>query len=181
VLLVGIHRGKILPGVEAKIGDQRALEYLLGFGKTDERFQTHERFLIDEVLPWAESKFNAPKNRNGRAVFGASNGGSFALAMGIRNPDIFGRIIAFSPTWSLNLSNPSWKPAQAPSQYLLVGLLESAGTRKLVKEWAETAQKNKAVVTLSEPVAGHDSVVWREWFPNALLTEFGKTKSNKAQ
>jgi enterochelin esterase-like enzyme len=179
VLLVGVHRGKVLPGVAPKIGDLRALEYLLGFGETDSRFEAHERFLMNEVLPWVEAKFNAPKNRNKRAFFGASNGGSFALAMGIRHPNVFGHIIAFSPTWSLNLSSPSWTPEQAPSQYLLVGSLESASTRKLVKDWAEVAQKNKATVTMNEVVTGHDSVVWREWFPNALLTEFGKTKTNK--
>lgn len=177
VLLVGVHNGKVLPG-NRNVNDFRGREYLLRFGETDERFMAHERFLIEEVLPWAEAKFNAPKDKNKRAVFGASNGGSFALAMGIRHPEIFGHIIAFSATWSLNLSTPNWKPTQAPSQYLLVGALESASTRKLNKEWSETAQKSGATVTLREPVAGHDSVVWREWFPHSLLTEFGKTKAN---
>ena len=177
VLLVGVHRGKVLPG-NPNVNDFRGREYLLRFGETDERFVAHERFLIEEVLPWAEEKLSAPKDKNKRAVFGASNGGSFALAMGIRHPEIFGHIIAFSATWSHNLSTPSWKPAQAPSQYLLVGTLESANVRKLNKEWSETAKKSRATVTLREPVAGHDGVVWREWFPNSLLTEFGKTKAN---
>lgn len=177
ILLVGVHNGGVKPG-DPKVNDFRAREYLMGFGETDERFIAHERFLIEEVLPWAETKFSAPKDENKRAVFGASNGGSFALAMGIRHSEVFGHIIAFSPTWRDNLSTPSWKPAQAPSQYLLVGTLESANVRKLNKEWSETAKKSGATVTLREPVAGHDGVVWREWFPNSLLTEFGKTKAN---
>ncbi len=176
VLLVGVHYGKILPGNDPQVSDTRALEYLIGFGKTDARFEAHERFFINEVVPWAESKFDVPKTSDKRAVFGASNSGSFALAMGIKHPEIFGHVIAFSPTWSKNLSPPSWTRENSPSHYLLVGTLESNSTRKLVKGWAETANKSGAIVNLREPVAGHDSVVWREWFGDALLTEFGKTK-----
>src|SRR5207237_1973227 len=95
---------------------------------------------------------------------------------GIRHPEIFGHVIAFSPTWETNLSPPTWTRGQAPSQYLLGGRLESDVPR-LIKKWAETAKEAGAAVTLREPVSGHDSVVLREKFPDALLTEFGKRKS----
>ena len=176
VLLVGVHPGKnLLGGDDPQVSDTRALEYLIGFGKTDERFEAHERFFINEVIPWAEAKFGAPKDRNRRAVWGASNGGSFALAMGLRHSDVFGHVIAFSPTWSGNLSTPKWTRAEVPSHYLLFGTLESKNIRKLASDWSETVSQNGAAVTLRQPVSGHDGVMWLEWFGDALVTEVGKT------
>ena len=176
ILLVGVHPGKNLPGGDPQTSDTRALEYLIGFGKTDERFEAHEQFFINEVMPWAETKFNAPKDRGRRAVWGASNSGSFALAMGLRHSDAFGHIIAFSPTWSGNLSAPKWTRVNAPSHYLLFGTLESKNVRKLASDWSETISQNGAAVTLRQPVSGHDGVMWREWFGDALVNEFGKLK-----
>lgn len=63
VLLIGIHSGKRLPGTDPRKSDVRALEYLYDFGETNQKFEAHENFVLQELLPWAEAMFNAPNQR----------------------------------------------------------------------------------------------------------------------
>lgn len=61
------------------------------------RFAAHERFVIDEVMPWAESEYGAAQEAAQRSVAGYSNGADWAAAMALRHPDLFGRAIVMSP------------------------------------------------------------------------------------
>ncbi len=61
------------------------------------RFAAHERFIIEELMPWAESTLGASKEPGSRTVAGSSNGADWAAAMALQHPDLFGRAIVMSP------------------------------------------------------------------------------------
>jgi len=47
-------------------------------------------YLVEELVPFVESRFNLPRSRHGRAVFGKSSGGYGALYQAMMYPDTWG-------------------------------------------------------------------------------------------
>jgi enterochelin esterase-like enzyme len=170
IVLVGMHsdttRG---PRPE---DDGRAAEYLTGFVDGDARFLAHERFVLEEVLPWAEAAYDVAREASRRAVFGFSNSAAFAMQMGLRHPGVFGRVLAFSPGGANAAMNDGAKAEGAAAYYLLGGLLEPAFHAKAVA-WAELFRPLGIRHVLHEPVAGHDWATWQLHFPDALAWAFG--------
>ncbi len=144
--------------------DPRAAEYLIGMG--DPRFYAHEKFLLDDVIPWAEAEFGASTTREERAVFGFSNGAAFAITMGLRHPDTFGNVIAFSVAW-LPFDIPNMQIAPPGRYYLEAGTLEP-DFKGMTQDWAANLRSLGADVTFHERVGGHDSTIWRAELPDAL-------------
>ncbi|WP_420126028.1 alpha/beta hydrolase [Longimicrobium sp.] len=170
VLLVGMHADTVRgPRPE---DDGRAAEYLTGFLDGDTRFLAHERFVVDEVLPWAEAAYDVPREAARRAVFGFSNSAAFALQMGLRHPGRFGRVLAFSPAGADAAVESATTPERAAAFYLLGGILEPAFHQKAVA-WAEVFRPLGIRHVLREPVAGHDWAMWQTYFPDALAWAFG--------
>ncbi|HEX8397988.1 MAG TPA: glycoside hydrolase family 15 protein [Pyrinomonadaceae bacterium] len=52
----------------------------------------YARFLATEIVPAIDAKYNTIKNRDGRAIIGASLGGVTSLWVGLKYPDKFARI-----------------------------------------------------------------------------------------
>ncbi len=172
VLLVGMHsdttRGP------RREDDGRAAEYLMGYLDGDPRFLAHERFVLEEVVPWAEAAYELPADAARRAVFGFSNSAAFAVHMGLRHPDRFGKVLAFSPAGA-RAAQPEGATAEgAAAYYLLAGTLEPAFHAKALA-WAELFREMGIRHTVREPVAGHDWAMWQAYFPDALAWAFGGT------
>ena len=171
MLLVGIESGTSEPDEDGDYSletDMRAREYIPD--EADERFFEHERFVLEEVLPWAQTEFGASAKRSERIVYGHSNGGVFAAAMGIRNPDVFGYALPFSvgvdPTDILD-----YEPVETEF-YFVAGTLEEgffSSTQALAERLAADT-----ISVFKKRVAGHDFVMWEEEFPKALLWVFGR-------
>jgi len=168
-----IRQGKLpemlLIAVEGGKGD----EYI-SF-ENDGSFEQHERFLIEEILPWAETKYGAATEPKSRAIYGHLDGGIFAASIGIRNPDVFGNVIAFSlgvnPTFfdktlsiDSNLLDSNF--------YFLAGELKQ-GAYLQTKELSEQLTQEGINSVFNSRVAGNDYLMWREAFIDGLLWTFG--------
>ena len=143
--------------------DRRAQEYLPGFHP--ERFEAHRRFFVEEVPAWAEAELGVTANREGRSIFGVSNGAAFAAAMGVRHPERFGTVIAFS--LGITGAAPAWAPGEARRHYLCAGSLEE-GFERATRRWAEVVRAAGAEVLHWTRVSGHDPVPWDGELPKAL-------------
>ncbi|ORX80058.1 alpha/beta-hydrolase [Anaeromyces robustus] len=67
---------------------------------TDEYFEGYDNFineLVDNIMPFIESKYSVAKGRENTAIAGFSMGGRNSLYIGFKRPDLFGYIGAFSP------------------------------------------------------------------------------------
>ena len=53
-----------------------------------ERFAAHEKFFVEDVRGWAQSRFGVALPAERTAVFGVSASGELALAIGLRHPDV---------------------------------------------------------------------------------------------
>ena len=151
--------------------DGRTLEYLFVPGNDNARFLAHERFFLEEVVPWAEA-LGAPAERHRRAVAGFSNSAAFAIDMGLRHPELFGRVLAFSPAGRRAQILPETE-LHAPAEfYLLGGVLEKGFHEKAVA-WADIFRSRGIRYALREPVAGHDWYMWQAMFRDAVAWAFG--------
>ena len=172
VMLVGVANAG--PGAgRTPQQDPRALEYLWNYDTLNARFLAHERFVLDEVLPWAESRHGAPAARERRAVFGMSNSGGWAMQMGLRNPDRFAHVVAFSPG---GVRSGHMSPAMRftpPVRFLLLaGTLEPV-FHEVAEVWATELAGQRLEHRVLEVVAGHDWNVWRDHFGAAVQWAFG--------
>lgn len=56
-----------------------------------------ERFLCDELIPYIDAHYDTLAAPESRSIGGFSMGGMFALQIGLRHPDLFGRAAGYSP------------------------------------------------------------------------------------
>ena len=164
-MVVGVHH----------VADEtlRLNEYSPGFDPA--RFNAHEDFLINEVRSWASSRFGVALPVERTAVFGVSAGGELALALGIRNSNIFGAILSASPGAGYRPPNPM--PQQIPRTYLVAGenepfFLENA------QRWANALQDNGNDVVMVQRNGGHDEEMWRIEFPRMVSWAFGFSRNS---
>lgn len=69
--------------------------------------ELHERYVVDEVMPWIDAEYRVKKGPAQRAVVGLSMGGGQALNIGLRHLDKFAHVGVFS----------SGKPADLETRY----------------------------------------------------------------
>lgn len=165
LVIVGVHAAGISQGE-----DMRAAEYLIARGH--ERFAIHEQFFMDDLMAWAEETFGVSAVREDRAVFGFSNGASFAIAMGLRHPDQIGSVIAFSVAW-LPFDIPAMSQTPRGRYYLEGGTLEPAFHDQTLG-WADHLTELGMTVVFTERVGGHDAAIWNAELPNALDWVFNR-------
>lgn len=141
--------------------DARLHEYVESFG--GDRFRRFERFVVEEVRVWAESVVGASVPADQTAVWGASLGAEFALAMGLRHPELYNTVLCASPGGGLS-----------PTNYALPLLIERAyfvgGTGEAwfldnARRWADALRNAGADVVLHERDGEHGGTFWYDEFP----------------
>lgn len=162
-------RGTMVVGVQGMPDDDgRLKEYVAGFDR--ERFEAHERFFVEDVGRWIRSRFAIGLSPERTAVWGASLGGEFALAMGMRHPDTFGTVFTASPGGGFR--PPSEMPGRLPRTYLVAGTEEEFFLENAVR-WAEALRGAGADVAMAERDGGHGGAFWWEELPRMLTWAFG--------
>lgn len=163
-MIVGSHR--------ADDETRRLHEYSPTFDP--ERFEAHEKFFIDDVRAWLSSQFELDLPRQRTAVFGVSAGGEFALAMGVRFPDLFGAVFCASP--GAGYRPPEKIPGTVPRTYLVAGTQEPFFLENALR-WANALRDGGIEVVMKEKGAGHDDTMWRTEFPQMVEWAFGEIVS----
>ena len=159
-VIVGTHR----PDDEAL----RLHEYSPVFDA--ERFAAHEKFFVEEVRQWARSRLGVALPRERTAVFGVSASGEFALAAGLRHPDIYGAVFCASP--GAGYRPPAVMPSSLPRVYLVAGTLEPFFLENAAR-WAAALRDAGADVVMAERAGSHGDAFWREELPLMVAWAFG--------
>lgn len=160
-MLVGVH------GLDDD--DGRLKEYVASFGGA--RFAAYETFFVDDVRPWVQSELNVALPPERTAVWGASLGGEFALAMGLGHPDIYGAILCASPGGGFTPTGEL--PSSLPRAYLVGGKQEQWFLDNAIR-WADAFREAGADVVLMEREGEHGGAFWREEFPLMVSWAFGR-------
>ncbi|MBM7566250.1 alpha/beta hydrolase [Paenibacillus sacheonensis] len=136
-----------------------------------ERFASHERFFVEDVRRWVQSRFGVALPAKRTAVCGVSASGELSLAIGLRYPDIYGTVFSASPGGGYR--PPAVMPGQLPRTYLVAGTLEPFFLENATR-WAEALRDAGAEVEMIERIASHDDAMWREEFPRMVAWAFGR-------
>lgn len=98
-ILTGAVQPLIILGIY-NIGKSRIHEYAptkaprLGGGRADR----YAKFLVQEVMPWMQREYRVLPDARVTGIGGSSLGGLLSLYLGLKHPQIFGRIAALSPS-----------------------------------------------------------------------------------
>ncbi len=147
----------------------RLHEYSPGF--EPERFAAHEKFFVEDVRRWTESRFGVALPAERAAVFGVSAGGELALALGLRHPHVYGAVFCASPGGGYK--PPAVMPSQLPRTYLVAGTQEPFFLGN-AKKWADALRNAGADVVMHERAGSHGGAFWREEFPLMVTWAFGR-------
>lgn len=174
-----IEVGEIEPIIIAAIpnsGPNRTREYLVGAamgveGEGDEYLD----WLVREVVPRVERAVRADSDPEKRGIGGSSLGGLLALRAGHSHADVFGRVLAESPSILIR-GEPMAIGAEYPwGPLTFIGFGDSEGVdilhvykfHSLIRGLAGPERGDRVVLELGEG-AGHDEHAWAERLPDAL-------------
>lgn len=146
----------------------RLYEYSPGFDP--DRFAAHEKFFVDEVRRWTQSRFGVTLTAERTAVLGASASGELALAIGLRHPDLYGAIFCASPGGGYH--PPSVMPEAVPPTYLVAGTDEPFFLENAAR-WARALRDAGTDVVMTERSGSHGGPFWREELPLMVEWAFG--------
>ncbi len=136
-----------------------------------ERFSAHERFFVEDVRRWTESRFGVALATDRTAVFGYSAGAELALALGLRHPDIYGVVVAGSPGGGYR--PPPAMPSSLPCVYLFGGTLEPFFLENAIR-WEVALRDAGADVVMNRREVSHGARLWRDEFPLMMAWAFGR-------
>lgn len=160
--------------------EERIVEYLpfkterFGQGKG----QHYISFMKDKLIPYVQKKYRVKKGYEHTGIGGSSMGGLISLYAGLTNPDVFGKMMIFSP--SLWIDNQIYKlarkfnPRPETRMYLYAGGKESREHLPNVKKLEKILRKKEVYnpefgFDLSVNMFGsHAEMYWSLEFPRAV-------------
>jgi predicted alpha/beta superfamily hydrolase len=156
-----IAEGKIEPLVVVAVdngGERRAFEYLptrdarTGDGGGADLYG---RMLVEELKPWVDARYRTKAGREDTGVAGSSFGAVVSLYVGLRHPDVFGKIAA--------LSISVWVDDR-----FVVSFVDALPTRPDTRIWMDigTRESRRAV---PDARALRDTLVRKGWREGASL------------
>ena len=167
-MIVGAHR---LNDETLRLREYSPGESTAAFAFDPERFAAHEKFFVEDVRLWAQSRFDVALPPDRTAVFGVSASGELALAMGLRHPDTYGAVFCASP--GAGYRPPAAMPGALPRAYFVAGTQEPF-FRGNATRWADALRDAGADVVMIERVGSHGDAFWKEEFPLMVAWAFGR-------
>lgn len=143
-------------------------------------------FLIDELKPFIDKEYRTNPQREYTAVGGSSAGGMLAFVAAWEHPEVFSKVLSFSPAFKIRQFNyvRKVKKDEAEKRDLLmyfynggIGLEErlQPGLYKMLEALNEKGYVDETDYKVSiNPEATHFESAWAEALPEALKFLFGK-------
>lgn len=158
--------------VEIKMGNFK------GGGKAD----LYGKMLIEEVLPRVRKEFRTKTGPANTGLCGSSFGGVITLHLGLKHPDVFGKLAIMSPSLWINdrsLLKTVTPVKPRPKIWLDMGTDEGAGSTENAAELYRIFTQNgwkpvKDVVYYQDAFAAHNERAWANRLGMVLTYLFGK-------
>jgi enterochelin esterase-like enzyme len=159
-------------------------------------YEPYAEFVAKEMIRWVRTNYNVTADPAQTVVSGVSFGGLAAVFIGFRHPEIFGNVISQSGSfwWKPDGENESeWLTRQFVTSkklpvrfYLSVGDFERGPTPKggadmvtVNRHMRDVLRAKGYEVGYGECNCGHDFLNWRGMLPEALVSLFGGSSTQK--
>ena len=145
-----------------------------------------ESYLTLDVIPTIDAVLHTRTAKEARGVMGNSSGGYCALALGLRHPDLFARIVALSPSTTPTFSygslaelfgrppelrrvveqhTPAWLLLNCPSSRALALRLDIGRQDRLIDEVRQLAALDRALNGDPQVIVRQGGHTFRTWRP----------------
>ncbi|MEZ4911269.1 MAG: alpha/beta hydrolase-fold protein [Saprospiraceae bacterium] len=144
---------------------------------TDSEGNLYLKFMLEDLKPMIDSKFRVLKERIHTGIGGSSLGGLISLYAGFKYPEIFGKMMIFSPSlWiseEIYMMAKKFIPAGPTDIYLYAGGMESSNhygqVLRLESILHEKRRYDDFDITFAHnPTGQHKEIHWGSQFPLAL-------------
>ncbi len=168
--LINAHRVPPIAAILIGAGGQDAQGSERGF-EYDAVNGAYAEFVENEVLPLAESHANIKltKNPEGRATMGISSSGSAAFTMAWFHPELYHRVLTYSPT----VVNQQWphNPALAGRRLGVSQRMGGTAGRQSQRRGRQSCEERRAFRFAADPQQPDeaDPHLVRDWRPRSLL------------
>ncbi|KDN53882.1 alpha/beta hydrolase [Flavobacterium seoulense] len=167
---------------EDRIKEYNVGETILGKGQGKKYIQ----FLVETLKPYVDSNFRTKKEREFTGIGGSSMGGLISIFSGLRHPEIFGKLMIFSPSlWVVpKMTIKNDEDYGNTKIYLYAGGDESDTMIEHVQAFKNSMIESEFVndkmkINLSINKLGkHNETYWSDEFPKAIEWLFFNTKDN---
>lgn len=146
------------------------------------------RFVTDTLKPFVDANFRTKPHREFTGIGGSSMGGLVSIFSGLMYPEVYGKLMIFSPSlWvvpKMNITNDFDAEDQNTKVYLYAGGDESATMIEHVKQFKKKMLKSEFIsdkmkIKLSINMQGrHSESYWSDEFPKAIEWLFFNTKED---
>ncbi len=132
-----------------------------------------ELFIVDEIIPWIDTRYRTQATAESRAVMGASNGGNISLVLGFEHSDVFGNVAALSSNVQSSLNTDAGNQV-APDLniYMNIGLYDIPVLIPLVRNFRDVLEANNYNLQYAEYPDGHSWGFWRGFIDDPLQMFF---------
>lgn len=147
-------------------------------------FSTFEKDLLNDLIPYVESRFSVKKDREHRAIFGLSMGGGQALNFGLGHIDTFAWVGGFSSAPNTKLPQellPVPKEAKDRLKLLWISCGDQDGLLNISKRTHDYLLEHQVPHVYYLEPGGHDFNVWRNDLYNVYQLLFKETKSKEVK
>ena len=94
VVVVGIDSPQ---GLLRRFAEYTAWDWMLGGEPVVAEGAVTAGFVVEQVIPYVQATYRVAQDRARVGLAGSSMGGYMTLFTGVRHPEVFGRLLAFSP------------------------------------------------------------------------------------
>ncbi len=144
------------------------------------QIDTFTRFLIEEVVPFVDGHYPTSNDPTERIIGGAAADGAVALSVALARPDIFGSVIAQSPSSELlatdiavRLATLIGRGGRLPRCYMDVGRYESLISLRYAHALCSGLLTGGASLSYQEHPGDHGFLGWRATLPDAFRFVLG--------
>ncbi len=158
---------------------ERLLEY--NFGKTvlgQGQGKKYIRFVTDTLKPFIDKNYRTKPQREHTGIGGSSMGGLISIFSGLMYPEVYGKLMIFSPSlWVIPKIKSSFLDMFEPMLtkiYLYAGGDESETMVKHLKKFRKRLLKREAIKekvkikTSINEEGRHNEIYWSDEFPKAI-------------
>jgi enterochelin esterase family protein len=138
------------------------------------------RLLIDDVVPWVDAHYATSTDPQDRIIGGAQRNAAVALHTALGAPEIFGGVIAQSPSADLLTTEIARQIGALlthgiglPRCYMDVGRYEPVAAQKYAHTLCSALLTGGSVLSYQEFAGDGGFLGWRSTMPDALRVHFG--------
>ena len=163
-------------------GDEKRIEELSPFknekyggGKGDLYLQ----FIIENLKPYIDKNYRTKSSKKFTTLGGSSLGALISVYGAVKYPDVFGKVLAFSPAFWFNSKELNDYIAaqkinlQNQKYYFIQGKFEDEGmdleTQKVIDQLKDKKVKASQIYFIEDEKGKHNEFFWRRAFPEAFL------------